>query len=155
MSDIVKDVYSSLDKFNFLTSTKNLTKLLSKSDTFANEGETDEKRNKRICHTIIAIKSLFIIAIAVCLFAANHNGFLSDELFIVLSLLTLLMPDIVFIIMLIIFIVNRGNMMNNNSENNSEVSEVSGVSDSSNQNINGDCVSNKYVLTTTPDIFTN
>lgn len=154
MSDIVKDVYSSVDKFNFLTSTKNLTKLLSKSDTFANEGETDEKRNKRICHTIIAIKSLFIIAIAVCLFAANHNGFLSDELFIVLSLLTLLMPDIVFIIMLIIFIVNRGNMMNNNLKNDSG-GENGGIKVLSSGGENDQSEANKYVLTTTPDIFTN
>jgi hypothetical protein len=79
VKDVLKDVYFSFDKLNLLTSRDNVTKLFSKNDTFDNK---DEKRNKRICRRIIAIKLLFIITIALCLLVANNYKILSDELFI-------------------------------------------------------------------------
>ena len=152
VKDVLKDAYFSFDKLNLLTSRKNVTKLFSKNDTFDNN---DEERNKIICRRIIAIKLLFIITIAFCLFVANYYKILPDELFIGLALLTLFMPDVVLVITIIILIVNNKkiiDLVSSNNINNSETSEscilIDGLGDD-------DSEANKYILTTTPDIFTN
>lgn len=144
MSDIVKDVFNTTDKLNFLSSTKNITNLVSKFEGFANENETLEQRRERLCKMVITIRVLYVLTIFVALNYANNSGVISTELFMGLSLLALAMPDIVLVVMIIMFIVNGSSSQRENkppaySETSSEfVRQPAEI---------------KYTLTQTPDIF--
>jgi ABC-type multidrug transport system fused ATPase/permease subunit len=145
MSDIVKDVFNTTDKLNFLSSTKNITNLVSKFEGFANENETLEQRRERLCKMIITIRVLYVLTIFVALYYANSSGVIRTELFMGLSLLALAMPDIVLVVMIIMFIVNSGS---NNAQEASGQQPPEYSATSSNESS-----TMKYALTQTPDIF--
>jgi hypothetical protein len=141
MSNIVKDIFSTTDKLNFLTNTTKLTKFVSKFEKFetGSDNETDEERRKRFCRMIIVIRVLFIVAIAFALAGANANKMISDELFMGLLLLTLLMPDLVLVILIILSVANHAM-----KDSPSQYSATSSEQPAGNL---------KYSLTSTPDVF--
>lgn len=144
MSDIVKDIFSTTDKVNFLSNTNNITKLVSNLEGFAssNKNETPEKRRERLCRMIISIRVLYTLTIFVSLFIANNNGVISDTLFMGLSLLALAMPDIVLVVLVLVSIVSSG-------RNSSRPQSPPAYSTTS-EDYTGQL---KYALTQTPDIF--
>lgn len=154
MSNIAKNIFSSTDKFNFLSNTKNITKLLSKYERFSNDehSKTEEEHLRHICKIIVGIRILYVLIIFGVLLMAtfSENSIVTTELFMGLSLLTLLMPDVVVIIMIIIFIIGK--------VDNTPVPAVPAVKENQTQlYLNGQSVgstdANKFILTQTPDIF--
>ena len=145
MSDIVKNIFSTTDKVNFLSNTNNITKLVSNFENFSsNENETLEERRERLCKMVITIRVLYILTIFVALFIANSYGVLSNTLFMGLSLLALAMPDIVLVVLILVSIVgSAGNSSSSASQSPPEYSATS-----------SEVVGNlKYALTQTPDVF--
>lgn len=142
MSDIVKYVFSSTDKVNFLTNTDNLTKFVANFENFANKNESEEERRERLCKIVITIRVLFVLTIFTALYIANSNKLLSDSLFMGLALLCLVMPDVVLVVLIIISIAKG--TMNKQSE------EFSATSSERPPNYTANL---KYSLTSTPDIF--
>ena len=63
--DIVKNILTSTDKANFLSSTDNLTKLVSRFEKFTNENETEEQKYQRLCKLVITIRVLYVLTIFV------------------------------------------------------------------------------------------
>ena len=123
MSNIVKNIFSKIDKVNFLSNTNNITKLVSNFESFTsndnntednNYDKTIEEKNEKLCKMIIAIRVLYILTIFVALYYANQKLVISTSLFMGLSILTFAMPDIVIILLILISIVNSKN--NNNQE---------------------------------------
>jgi len=168
MSNIAKNIFSSTDKFNFLSNTKNITKLLSKYERFSNDdhSKTEEEHLRHICKIIVGIRILYVLIIFGVLLMAtfSENSIVTTELFMGLSLLTLLMPDVVVIIMIIIFIIGKvDNTPVPAVEANQTQLYLNGQSVGStdaNQTqlyLNGQSVgstdANKFILTQTPDIF--
>lgn len=154
MSDIVKNIFSTTDKLNLFSNTKNLESMLSRIDTFSS-GQTEEERRQQLCQMVIATRVIFVLIIFMVLFYANRTGKLNDLLFMGLSLLTLLMPDIVVIILVIYFAVNTEN---NTSTDTSEKPEPDNLKYLSNLNnfsdtSEGPSSLNKYALTQTPEVF--
>ena len=153
MSDIVKNIFSTTDKLNLFSNTKNLESMLSRIDTFSS-GQTEEERRQQLCNMVIATRVIFVLIIFMVLFYANRTGKLSDLLFMGLSLLTLLMPDIVVIILVIYFAVNTENNTSTETTDKSSgslkyLSNLNNFSDTS----EGPSSLNKYALTQTPEVF--
>ena len=143
MSDIVKNIFSTTDKLNFLSNTNNITKLVSNFENFSsNENETLEQRRERLCKMVITIRVLYVLTIFVALYIANSNGVISTTLFMGLSLLALAMPDIVLIVLILVSIVSNGS----NSSSRQSPPEYSATSSEIPTNL-------KYALTQTPDVF--
>ena len=149
MSNIAKNIFSSTDKFNFLSNTKNITKLLSKYERFSNadNSKTEEEHLQDICKMIVGIRILYVLIIFIVLLMASgsDNSMVSTELFMGLSLLTLLMPDVVVIIMIIIFIIGKADNTST-VKTSPEVQPLPSDSLASQGN-------SKFTLTQTPDIF--
>ena len=144
MSDIVKDIFSTTDKLNFLSNKDNITKLVSNFENFAsNDDESEEDRRKRLCKMVITIIVLYKLTIFVALFFANSTGVISNTLFMGLSLLTLAMPDVVLVILILLSIVGSGR---NSVPKIQAPPEYSATSSEGPGNL-------KYVLTQTPDVF--
>lgn len=148
MSDIVKNIFNATDSLNLFSSTKNLESMLSKIDTFSS-GETEEERRKRLCQLVIVIRVAFVLVIFSTLAYANSTGAISTELFMGLSLLTLLMPDIVVVVMVIYFAVNNSSGSSVNKGQLKYLSNLTNFSDTS----EGPSSLNKYALTQTPEVF--
>jgi hypothetical protein len=148
MSDIVKNIFNATDSLNLFSSTKNLESMLSKIDTFSS-GETEEERRKRLCQLVIVIRVAFVLVIFSTLAYANSTGAISTELFMGLSLLTLLMPDIVVVIMVIYFAVNNSSGSSEKKGQLKYLSNLTNFSDTS----EGPSSLNKYALTQTPEVF--
>ena len=149
MSDIAKNIFSTTDKFNFLSNTKNITKLLSKHERFATESNTEEDEQQRLqqlCNKIVGLRIFYIFIIFVVLLMASsgENSIVSVELFMGLSLLSLLMPDVVVIIMIIIFIINK--VDNTSTVETNKVAVQPSLSSPGPEET-------KFTLTQTPDIF--
>tara|TARA_B100001123_G_C15168981_1_gene970579 strand:+ start:114 stop:557 length:444 start_codon:yes stop_codon:yes gene_type:complete len=146
MSDIVKDIFTTTDKVNFLSNTNNITKLVSNFENFSsNKDETLEEKRERLCKMVITIRVLYILTIFVALYIANSNGVISTELFMGLSLLALAMPDIVLIVLILISIVGSGR----NSSATQSPPRYTESATSSEFRV-GEL---KYALTQTPDVF--
>ena len=107
-----------------------------------------EERRERLCKLVIVIRVLFILCIFVALFIANHNNIITDEVFMGLSLLTLLMPDIVLVIFIIVGIANAA-MTEQSASVNTQASLPQYSATSSDQPAGN----LKYSLTSTPDVF--
>ena len=148
MSDNKKDIFSTTDKINILSNTNNITKLISRFEKFTTENESDEERRERLCKTVITIRVLYVLAIFTALYIASNSGVISNELFMGLSLLVLVMPDIVLFLMIIIFIVNNGDRNNNSSRNPTRWAPNYPTISSE-----GGATNLKYDLTSTPDVF--
>ena len=153
MSDIVKDIFTTTDKVNFLSNTNNITKLVSNFENFSSNAttsstdtnETLEEKRERLCKMVITIRVLYILTIFVALYIANSNGVISTELFMGLSLLALAMPDIVLIVLILISIVGSGR----NSSATQSPPRYTESATSSEFRV-GEL---KYALTQTPDVF--
>ena len=147
MSDIVKDIFTTTDKVNFLSNTNNITKLVSNFENFSsNKDETLEEKRERLCKMVITIRVLYVLTIFVALYIANSNKVISTELFMGLSLLTLAMPDIVLIVLILISIVGSGRK--------SSESQDPPAYDPQRYSTTSEGMSNlKYALTQTPDVF--
>ena len=144
MSDIVKNIFSTTDKVNFLSNTNNITKLESNFENFSsNENETLEQRRERLCKMVISIRVLYILTIFVALYIANSNGVISTTLFMGLSLLALAMPDIVLVVLILVSIVGSG-------RNSTAIQSPADFSATSSEEVRS---LNKYALTQTPDVF--
>jgi hypothetical protein len=144
MSDIVKNIFSTTDKVNFLSNTNNITKLVSNFENFSsNENETLEQRRERLCKMVISIRVLYILTIFVALYIANSNGVISTTLFMGLSLLALAMPDIVLVVLILVSIVGSG-------RNSTAIQSPADFSATSSEEVRS---LNKYALTQTPDVF--
>ena len=150
MSDIVKNIFNATDSLNLFSSTKNLESMLSKIDTFSS-GETEEQRRKRLCMMVIVIRVAFVLIIFTALAIANSSGAISDELFMGLSVLSLLMPDIVVVVMVIYFAINTSSGSSNTGKEADlkYLSNLTNFSDTS----EGPSSLNKYALTQTPEVF--
>ena len=160
MSDIAKDILSTTDKLNFISSTNNLTKFVSNFETFANENETEEERLERLCKTVIIIRVLYLLTIFVALYIANSNGIISNELFMGLSLLSLAMPDIVLIILIIVSVAGSSSSGSDNTSSATSDAPVPVGSfgkppSYSRQSTTSSEGNLKYNLTQTPDVFMN
>ncbi len=144
MSDIVKNIFSTTDKLNFLSNTNNITKLVSNFENFSsNDNETSDERRERLCKMVITIRVLYILTIFTALFIANSNGVISTTLFMGLSLLALAMPDTVLIVLILVSLVGSAG---NSSSSTSSPPAYSATSSEDIGNL-------KYALTQTPDVF--
>ena len=165
MSNIVKDIYLTTDKLNFLTNANNLTKLVSKLEkftesdekinkkkfeNFTSTNETEEEKKKRICNLVVYLRCAFTLVLAIALLIANLNGIMSDEMFMGLLLLSLFMPDFTLLFLIIIAVVNQTDK--GTSTNNSEPELNQGTNQEIEQDT-GSMANLKYSLTSTPDVF--
>lgn len=179
MSDIVKEVYSTTDKLNFISNTDNLFRLLSRNESLTNSNHTsvndkckeeeealltsqatdvppmEPHTYKKICNMIILIKVVEIIGVFLLLLFSNLGGIISNELFMGLALLGLFMPDIVLVITIIILIVNNKEIVKKFKDRMKEMKKDTDTSDSDGDKFKYLSDTNKYILTNTPNIFTN
>lgn len=183
MSDNVKEVYSTVDKLNFISNTKNLFNLLSRNESLTNSNHTsvndkckeeeealltspavdmapiDPHTYKKICNMIILIKVVEIVGVFLLLLFSNLGGIISNELFMGLALLGLFIPDVVLVITVIILIVNNKEILKKFKEKmgemkkNTESSETTSPGGVDKFKYLSD--TNKYILTNTPNVFTN
>jgi len=153
MSDIVKNIFSTTDKVNFLSSTNNLTNFVSRFEKFTSDNETDEERRERLCKMVIGIRVLYVLTIFISLWHANSTDKISDELFMGLSLLALAMPDIVLIIMIVMFIVNSTDTSGDNKSQSLDTTLGTTGRNKYSATSSEFSGSLKYALTSTPDVF--
>ena len=149
MVNFVQNIFNTTEKLNVLSNTKNLKSMISKMDKFTNNDKkhNNEDKDELDCdlyNKILGLRQAFVVFIFIILLMGALSGSLSVELFAVLSLLTILVPDIVLMFLLIFSVVNMS------TRNSSEAHKSGGTNSSAGSDAEA---SNKYSLSITPSIF--
>jgi hypothetical protein len=118
-------------------------------ERFTEGEETEEELRLRVCSYLIGAHVVYTLVIFIALYLSNSYGQIPDALFYGLSCLLLVMPDIVVIILIIVLVLNDSS--GSEQIRAVDVAEILPVNTDSSDGKE----TNKFVLTTTPDVFNN